>query len=458
MTQEKQQGGELRSSGTSYQALLDLEQVDVPDSLRANTMAYMGSENLSVDRYISRDFHELEKKKLWPKVWQMACREEDIPNVGDHIIYDVTDYSFIIVRSAENEIRSFYNTCLHRGRSLRDENGNTASFRCPFHGFHWNLDGTLRSSPSQWDFEHFLKGDTSLDQTQLDTWGGFVFINMDDNCISLSEYLGVIPEHFERWPLEKYYKGVHVKRIVRANWKLAQEAFQESFHVVATHPQIMTFTADENSQYDTFGDNVNRTITASGVPSPHLKSELEESEIVAELLTLGGRNKDATDIVELPEGVTAREFMAGVTRQMVEETTGDDLSDYTTSECIDSILYNVFPNFAPWAGVNRNIVYRFLPLGDDHESCIMEVMLMMRCNENEPRPAPCEITELEEDEPFSNATELGGLGAVFDQDMSNIPYMMKGLKAGKRQKIVLANYQEGRIRHIHQTLHKYLSA
>ena len=88
----------------------------------------------------------------------------------------------------------------------------------------------------------------------------------------------------------------------------------------------------------------------------------------------------------------------------------------------------------------------------------MEVMLMMRCNENEPRPAPCEINELEEDEPFSNATELGGLGAVFDQDMNNLPHLMKGLKAGKRQKIVLANYQEGRIRHIHQTLDKYLNA
>ena len=196
----KQQGGELRSSGTSYQELLDLEQVDVPDSLRANTMAYMGSENLSVDRYISREFHELEKKKLWPKVWQMACREEDIPNVGDYIVYDVTDYSFIIVRSAENEIKSFYNTCLHRGRALRDKNGNDSYFRCPFHGFTWNLDGTLRFSPSKWDFEHFLKGDTNLDQTRLDTWGGFVFINMDDNCISLSDYLGVIPEHFERWP------------------------------------------------------------------------------------------------------------------------------------------------------------------------------------------------------------------------------------------------------------------
>ncbi|MFP6806748.1 MAG: RHO alpha subunit C-terminal catalytic domain-containing protein [Pseudomonadales bacterium] len=281
---------------------------------------------------------------------------------------------------------------------------------------------------------------------------------MDDDCISLSEYLGVLPEHFERWPLENYYKGVHVKRIVRAKWKVAQEAFQESFHVIATHPQIIRFTGDENSQYDTFGENINRTITASAVVSPHLNSSPGEGEIVADLLTLGGRNKGATNNVDIPEGLTAREYMSGITRKQLEPSAGEDLSHYTMSECIDSILYNVFPNFAPWAGINRNIVYRFLPLGDDHLSCTMEVMLLMRYNQSEPRPPACEVNELEEHEPFSNATELGGLGAVFDQDMANIPHLMKGMKAGKRQQVVLGNYQGGRIRHIHQTLDKYINS
>jgi len=454
---ERQQGDDLRSKGTSYQQLLDVEQVDVPDSLRVNTMRHMGSANLSVDRYLSREFHELEKQKVWPRVWQMVCREEDIPNVGDHIVYDIVDYSFIIVRSAENETRSYYNSCLHRGRTLRDENGNVDYFRCPYHAFTWGLDGKPKFIPSQWDFGHFKEGNCNLDETKVDTWGGFVFINMDDDCISLQQYLDVLPEHFERWPLEKYYKGAHVKRIVRSNWKIAQEAFQESFHVIATHPQIMNFTADENSQYDSFGDHINRTITASAVVSPHIKNKLEESEIVAELLTLGGRNKDATDKVEIPEGMTARQFMANVTRDNVSQITGEDYSAYTDSECIDSILYNVFPNFAPWAGLNRNVVYRFLPNGDDHESCTMEAMLLMQYDPSGPRPPPCEIHELEEHEAFSSAEELGGLGAVFDQDMANIPFIMKGMKAGKRRKVVLGNYQESRIRHIHQTLDKYIN-
>jgi hypothetical protein len=192
--------------------------------------------------------------------------------------------------------------------------------------------------------------------------------------------------------------------------------------------------------------------------SPHIKNHLDETEIAAELLTLGRRNKDATDLVALPEGMTARKFIADMTRKNVAMITGQDQSQYTDSECIDSILYNVFPNFAPWAGLNRNVVYRFRPNGDDHTSCIMEAMLLMRYDESGPRPPACEINELEEREPFVSAEELGGLGAVFDQDMANIPFIIKGMKAGKRREVVLGNYQESRIRHIHQTLDKYINA
>ena len=173
-------------------------------------------------------------------------------------------------------------------------------------------------------------------------------------------------------------------------------------------------------------------------------------------MNLGGRNKDAVEEIDLPADQTARQYMANTIRQSVGAITGEDYSNYTDSECIDNILYNVFPNFAPWAGLNRNIIYRFLPNGDDHTSSIMEVMLLMRYDESGPRPPACQVHELDENEPFTNATELGGLGAVFDQDMGNIPHMIKGMKAGKRQQVVLATYQEGRIRHIHRTLEKYL--
>ena len=96
---------------------------------------------MPVRRYTTQAFHDLEMRKLWPKVWQMACREEEIPEVGDYVVYDIGSYSIIVVRTQQG-ISAHHNVCRHRGRRLCDsETGHAASFICPFHGFSWNLDG-----------------------------------------------------------------------------------------------------------------------------------------------------------------------------------------------------------------------------------------------------------------------------------------------------------------------------
>ncbi len=103
------------------------------------------------------------------------------------------------------------------------------------------------------------------------------------------------------------------------------------------------------------------------------------------------------------------------------ETTGEDLSSFATrSEVLDAILYSIFPNFAPWAGFNPNIVYRFRPNGDDPNTCIMEVMMMMRFPKGGERPADVPVVELRPEQPFTAAEELGSLGDVFEQDMNEL--------------------------------------
>ena len=82
--EQKQQGDGGRFAGTTWQDLLDLETVEVPEYLRVQNNPYMGDEDLSVDRYISQEFFNKEKEEMWPRVWQMACREEEIPEPGDH--------------------------------------------------------------------------------------------------------------------------------------------------------------------------------------------------------------------------------------------------------------------------------------------------------------------------------------------------------------------------------------
>src|SRR4029079_1553870 len=106
-----------------------------------------------VTRYTSRAFHDLEKERLWPKVWQMVCREEEIATSGDTYVYDIYNTSLWVVPGSDMTIRAFYNACLHRGRQLRHESGPAdKELRCAYHGFCWNLDGSLKSVTCDWDF------------------------------------------------------------------------------------------------------------------------------------------------------------------------------------------------------------------------------------------------------------------------------------------------------------------
>lgn len=452
----RQQGDDARCEGTSFQDLLDLEEVPVPAYLRENTNPYMGDEDLPVDRYISSEFKDLERDKMWARVWQMACREEDIPEVGDHHVYTIFDRSVLVTRTEPGKIKGFINSCLHRGRLLRDEGGCVNEFRCPFHGATWSLDGDFKGIPCEWDFQHLKDKDMRLPEVKTGTWGGFVFINFDLDAEPLEDYLGVFPEHFSRFPLEDYYKGIHVQRIVRSNWKVGAEAFMESFHTIETHSQILTFTGDANSQYDTFGDNVSRSVTPMAVPSPHL-SGVSEEVVMKDILKLSGRMAlDSDEGLSMPDGLTARKYIGDMNRKMFEEASGASLADATLSELEDAILYSMFPNFQVWIGYHGNIVYRFLPNGDDPDSCIFDIMLLFRYPEGSERPAAAPIHVIDPNEPFSSAEELGALGPVFDQDDSNMGAVQKGMKASRKGTVSLASYQESRIRHLHQTLDKYL--
>ena len=130
-----------RSRGESYQQMLDKESNPVPDSLRESTDTYLGSDNLSVDRYFSPEFQKLEEDKLWNRTWLAACRESELTQAGSYFVYDISKYSIVLTRTEAGEIKAYYNACLHRGRQLRKDCGTAREFKCPFHGFRWSLDG-----------------------------------------------------------------------------------------------------------------------------------------------------------------------------------------------------------------------------------------------------------------------------------------------------------------------------
>lgn len=439
---------DARSAGISYQDLLRSDAVPAGEPLTLeNPFRDYSVTSVPVSRYTSREFHELEMDRLWKRVWQMACREEEIPNVGDYQIYDIGKLSIIVVRTQEG-IKAHHNVCRHRGRRLTDHAGKASSFICPFHGFSWNLDGSCRSVTSEWDFPHVDRKDFGLTPVQCGTWGGWVFINMDPNAEPLEDFLGDLPAHFAPWYPEERYIEAHVAKVMSCNWKACQEAFMEAFHVINTHPQILVGIGDENSQYDAWG-NFSRAITPNATPSPHLRFTPSEQDLFESVVM---RKLDDDPAPEVPPGMTARAMMGAGAREAMRAIVGDERS-LSDSELLDSIYYTLFPNFHPWGGYNR-ITYRFRPYGDRHDKCIMECYYMSPFKGERPPPAP--IHWLEEDQDWTEAPELGMLAKVFQQDTFNLPQVQAGLEAAPYEEVVLARYQETKIRHFHTLLNRWI--
>ncbi len=443
------QPGGARSPGVSYQELLDADTHPVPEVLRLQSPRYLGSHDVSVDRYISREWHEREKAKLWSRVWQYVCREEEIPAVGDHHVYEIAGASYLVVRSAPERIQAYPNACLHRGRQLKDFDGRASELRCAFHGFAWTLDGALKDVPAKWDFGFLEAEQFRLPECKVGTWAGFVFINPDPDAEPLEDFLGEIVEKFAEWDLADRYKQVHVAKVVPCNWKIAQEAFCEAFHVSATHPQVMPYLGDTNSQVDIW-ENFARVITPGGTASPLLPWEPTQEEMMRAMMDV---REDQDLPLRIPEQASMRAIAADAARERWRGAVGDRVELMSDAEMMDSIDYTVFPNFHPWGAFNR-IVYRFRPNGDDHRTSIMEVIFLAPFAGERPPPAP--VRWLDELEAFSDAPELGMLAKVFDQDMFNMPKVQTGLESTRKPGVTLADYQESKVRWLHARLDEWL--
>ena len=358
-----------------------------------------------------------------------------------------------------------HNVCLHRGRKLRTEDGHADTFTCPFHGFSWKKDGNFSSIPCRWDFPHLTEDKMHLPEAEVGRWGGYIFLRETPGGPTREEFLAPLPEHFKRWRHEECTTALWVAKEVPANWKVTMEAFMEAWHTIITHPQLLPFTGDCNSAYWIWGDNVNVNLVPFGIMSPHINAEGKtEQWIVDEFIKYNGRSADnyegdaAADpyAVQVPGGMTARRALGEAMRENYTKMFGHDHSQATDSELLDALVYNVFPNFAPWGGFMPNIVYRWRP-GSDPDHCLMEVRVLTRVPPGKPIPRGAPMRMLGRDEHWTACKELGILGDVFEQDMDNLPYVQEGLHCSKTGEVNLGDYQEIRIRQFHQTLEKYLA-
>ena len=449
--------GSARNPDLTWDDIAAIDTHPPADFLLADSYKYLGSEPLSTDRYTSPEFFKQEVEKMWPNVWQLAARDEELPNAGDTVVYENVGRSWLITRQNDGSVKAMQNVCLHRGRKLRTESGKASSFYCGYHGFNWNIDGSLRNIPCRWDFPHLTNDKMTLPEAQVGHWQGYIFIKENEGGPTLEEFLAPLPAHFQRWTHDNNYTAVWAAKVVNANWKATAEAFMESFHLIATHPQLLPFSADSSTKCYVLGDHANLMVTAFGYPSTHLGNEPKDQQWVLEqFIANNGRVARGLGKIEVPKDRTAREVMGEINRKRFSEQAGVDGNHYSDAEVMDALTYNVFPNCAPWGGFMPNVLYRWRPW-PDQDHTLMEVRLMMRGKPGEKKPPCPPMRLLRDDEKWTAVEEFGPLGRILQQDWDNLPHVQAGMKAMKSRQVQLADYEEVRIRHFHQTLDKYLA-
>lgn len=206
----------------------------------------LGSGPIPTEPYISPEWYEKEKAKIFEKVWLCVGRTNELPRPGDYKVkrIEAAGTSAIIIRGKDGQIRAFHNMCAHRGNTVVTETGQesygrskAAVLTCRFHGWVYGADGSLRNVPSEDRFYScFDKGHNGLAPIHLDIWEGFIFINVaaePEN--SLAEFLGDYAEHFRGFPFDELDYGFTYRTELECNWKVAHDAFAEAYHVDTIH-------------------------------------------------------------------------------------------------------------------------------------------------------------------------------------------------------------------------------
>ena len=423
-------------------------------------------------RYYDPEFYALECERLWPRVWQMACRLEEIPKPGDYVVYDILDQSIIITRVDEKTVKAYHNACRHRGVQLVQDRGSCPTgFTCPFHGWQWRLDGVCKAvyTPQIFALENLDKTDLRLRECRLETWGGCAFINLDDNAPPLRTSIEPFATMHDLWHVESLRTEWWLAARLPVNWKLAMEAFMEGYHVMATHPQLLPAQGLDNSAFayrevPPEMSPMSRFMTALvKTPSEQITAEQIKQiniyfmKVLNEGMAGMTHQKDietaeALLVADLPEdmaqaavawrkklnqAVMAAHQKAGMDIPDLDEV---DANRYSTSVNFCFPHYFLLPTYGSASS------YRIRPLGP--EECLFELWSLTRFPPGEERPPIKTPTPMAHDDPR--------WPPIPTQDFSNLPRQQRGLHTKGFEFMRLSNQVEGLISNYQRLIDGYL--
>ena len=438
---------------------------------------------LSTDRYLSPDALATELDRLWLRVWQPACLEDELRERGSWREYRVAGESFVVVRDRDLVLRAFRNVCPHRGLLLCEGQGRSNSLRCPYHGWAWNLDGSLSRVQDRDYFNPLDDESYRLREVGCGTWAGIVFINPNaDSGPTLQEFLEPLDALLARYDLDNYIPvGINVEAPVACNWKAWQDAFIETYHLPFLHSQGLLFSNELRTRFAFYGEH-SLMVTPFAEASSRANASQEQvldaylgqlpvttRKLIQAGLTQGqaeGIDPDSIDAEQMllrfaaqhpdqdTDGTTARSVIASLLRTVTEQT-GFSTEGFSDDEVTDVWQYLAFPGLLLACHPGHAFVTWVVPDDTDPDRCLVRVV-NLRWTRPEERDALREpLRTLAEDE--LNGEELTRLGRAVEQDVVNVRRQQEGLRTGRLSHLTLSRH-EVRIIHLHRTIESYTGA
>jgi len=402
------------------------------------------------DRYTSAEFAQREWDGMWTKIWLMAGRESEAPNPGDYFTYEIGADSILVIRQPDGSLAARHNVCMHRGNRLREPGrGHASKFACLFHGWEYGIDGSLIQALDAHCFKQGVPADElALRPVRCDTWAGFVFVCLDPDVEPLIDFLGIIPEHLGPYKLQDWKVDFDCTIEIDCNWKTSVDAFNEAYHVAATHSWTLEFTDDVNTLYDCY-DKHTRMIFPEVIASPRHPGSGSVTPAIKEMfLKRVGVDLASFDAGNPAPGDARKAFAEQVRK--IAPALGADISELNESQLCDDFHYTLFPNITFNTHSLFAWVFTHRPHPDDPNKMFFDfINLANSPGQDVERP---DKIHLKGDARLEGT--FGG-GELLDEDLYNLPRIQAGMRSSAFRNLHLGS-QEVRILHFHDTLLGYL--
>ncbi len=371
--------------------------------------------DIPVGRHTSREFWDLEQEHLWPHVWVLAGRVEDIANVGDFVLFDDLRVPVILIRGKDGEVRAFYNTCQHRGAPVvRDTAGTARTLRCQYHSWTYDItSGALINVPDERDFVGLDRAERCLPTLRCEVWDGWIFVNQDHDAPPLDEWLGPIPEQFAQFQGATLHTVARRTKVVSCNWKVTAEAFLEVYHFRHIHSR------NGETQLD------NRGATMGLLPNGHSRMITPFSSSACANLGMAAwddwQHFESPGFIDIPT-------VADVVRST-------------------STAFSIFPNLITPVAAYGFPFITFWPI--DHRTT--------RLTWTHYAPGP--FTTASAHEPLEPVWQkrMDTFDLIMAEDFANLEPMQRSMESPAMRGMPI-NYQERRIWHFHEQLDRMIGA